>query len=118
MASSKTPRCPACSKLPKRVSPVSDSRRCAFGVDGRFSSNNWNCATMEKLRGLVEGLFVADCWDEHCASIPFEFKEMPAFLILTWTKDRGTTHGAWIVQESKMFVLTLETAELILKTEA
>ena len=122
MGKPKTPQCTACSKLPRRPSPGSDSRRCAFGVDGRFNSNNWSCATMEKLRDKIvsDNKLGMSAWNEgeRCASFPFDFRDMPAFLILTWTKDRGATHGAWIVQESKMFVLTLDVAEAILKAEA
>lgn len=100
-----------CAMCHERDWPYKNSPRCAFR-DGRFSSNNWNCATMNRLRALV-----TDDWDrvhysedQFCGVLPFEGD----FLVLSWYKRRGKTEGAWIVDEEWPNPLTLDKAKEIL----
>jgi hypothetical protein len=85
-----------------------DSPSCAFDERGVFTSDNWNCATMNKLRALAEDRSV---WneDQYCSIIPF--KDEGTYIVLSWYKHRGRTQGAWFVDEDTIAPLVLEKAE-------
>ena len=95
--------------------------KCAFG-EKVFTSNNWNCATMNLLRDKVEEFFTYRN-DMRSASIgiiniPESEKEdiQQGYLIMTWYKERGQTGQAYIMwDENEPQILTLKTAEFILK---
>jgi len=86
--------------------------KCAFEAE-IFNSDNWNCATMNKLRDLaVDCKAYAD--DQSCAIIPIP--DDYEFVILSWYKSRGRTEGAWIVSEEEIKPLTIDIAENIINT--
>ena len=80
--------------------------KCAF-EDGIFNSDNWNCATMNKLRDLAEQ---NSLWseDQNCGIISNKWGK---FIVLSWYKRRGRTEGAWIVDETEKHDLTIKAAE-------
>lgn len=94
--------------------------RCAF-EHRVFSYDNWNCATMNILRDICEkDMDKHSCYpynnDQRAWLIPAF--DMGEFLVLTWYKSRGKTDGAFIIDEEKHTVLTIEEAEAIIKQYA
>jgi len=99
-----------------------DDPRCAF-ESGVFSTDNWRCATMSRLRGIAEKRGSSERDDNSCASIgyvpldndyvPMDAPEMDAgYIVMTWYKDRGRKGQAlimWDDEESRP--LTLREAE-------
>lgn len=79
--------------------------KCAF-EDEEFSKNNWNCATMNKLRDVIDNPSWSD--DQSTALIPMNDGR---FILLSWYKNRGCTEGAWIIDESECRRLTIKDAE-------
>lgn len=68
---------------------------CAFGKNGVFKQDNWNCATMNVLREFAEELGFYHRDDMNAGSIgfvPFE----DGYIVMTWYKNRGATDNAWI----------------------
>jgi hypothetical protein len=89
---------------------------CAFKSE-QFDSSNWQCATMNALRGLVEEPAVYND-DQWAAVIPVS--GTGAFIVLGWYKERGRTEQAYVMhaatdarREEKRLItpLTLEIAE-------
>ena len=100
--------CPECKKRGKTWR--GSDPRCAFQSE-TFSSDNYQCATMNILRDLCEESRI---WNEdsHCAAIPFGVNGF--FLVLSWYKSRGRTDGAWVVHCDGMEALTLtQAAEIV-----
>jgi hypothetical protein len=91
---------------------------CAF-VDGVFTSPNWNCATMNRLREIAEEHDWTHRDDNAAASIgyiPFEGNEESGYIVLTWYKRRGATGNAVVMwDEEPVKPLTLDLATLALK---
>lgn len=98
---------------------------CAF-LEGKFISENWNCATMNALREIAEEYSNAAICDppgyryRHCdvslAAIPYSSNSCEKFLVLSWYKDRGRTGQAWIFcDDDAPEVLTLAEAEACLR---
>lgn len=83
---------------------------CAF-EGGMFSDENWNCATMNELRALVEDRAV---WNEdnNAAILPLKYE--PYFLFMGWYKSRGRTDYVGVFDGSRMSDLRLKDAEEIL----
>lgn len=105
---SQTP-CPAC------VSGASEPRRCAF-MSWRFSTDNWNCATLNRLRQLMaeEGIVLRG-YDESMGVLVLP-EEIGGFLCLTWYKERGRVSGAWHLGDDPAHnPLTLHLATTILE---
>lgn len=78
-------------------------RRCAFGEFGEFIADNWNCETMNELRG-------AYIWKHRDDQVKGSICVLPVgeisgtsmgYLVLTYYKDRGETGGARIVQDDQ-----------------
>lgn len=102
---------------------------CAFNA-GEFNTDNWNCATMNRLREIATGylfpppsgsFFARD--DSDNASIGVlplgcgldEDDWLQGYLVMTWYKDRGRTGQAWIMNDDDPpMCLTLGMAEAIL----
>jgi hypothetical protein len=126
--------CPRCIERGKDWE--GDDPKCAFEL-GVFSTNNWNCATMNDLRDLVN----TDCFgtevDTHSWgyrddmwSASFGVLRIPeaahnllgnedenfqGYLVMTWYKNRGRTGQAWIVNDDEPpKPLTLLEAEAVL----
>lgn len=99
----------ACELCEKRGKPWEGSDpKCGF-PDGQFSTNNWNCATLNTLRHLAEehraegedfGTYRYRHCDVSFAALPFTDSEgSERFIALSWYKDRGRTGQAWVFQE-------------------
>jgi hypothetical protein len=89
--------------------------QCAFTENGKFTADNWACATAMKLRSLATG----EDWereqhsgDQKIATLPF-FDGM--FLVIGWYKNRGTTEFVAVLDETRILEMTLKTAEEILE---
>ncbi len=92
--------CALCSKRIKDWNaPIS---RCAFSY-GVFSSENWNCATVNAIREICNGDFPGVdyqfCDDQNYATVKVDELEIDSALALwvTWYKDRGKTDGMWLM---------------------
>jgi len=107
----------------------SDPRRCAFSNSKVFSSDNWGCETMLRLRSLCgedeEDLVPkwARYWcrsDLSSGSIGVlwlpEDSPQRGYLVMNWYKSRHQTDKAYIMvdNDEPPELLTLETAEFIL----
>lgn len=103
----KCPRCLARGKTWTGSNPI-----CGFTERGRFKTDNWNCATLNDLRDLVEP---SQIWseDDYVAAIPRGRGE-PGFLVLCWYKRRGRTDRAFLLSSDWRRPLTLKEAEAIL----
>lgn len=96
-----------------------DDPRCAFET-GIFDTNNWNCATMSRLRDISRQLHTETRDDMACASIgyvplsnDYADGDMDAgYIVMTWYKDRGRTGQALIMwDDNEPRPLTLREAE-------
>jgi len=94
--------CPRCQKRGKNWK--GDDPRCAF-KSGFFSEDNWNCATMNKLRAC-DG-FQTFSEDNSCMVLPFEGN----FIVLKWYKSRGRIDFAVILNDSGMIPISLDSVE-------
>lgn len=96
-----------------------DDPKCAF-TNGGFSNDNWRCATVSKLRGLViqtldtdvEGIYYCNYEDQQYATINTVNIEVakwtdedgwatpnPVCLWIGWYKNRGSTEGMYLMFE-------------------
>jgi hypothetical protein len=119
--------CPRCRSRGKPW--PGDNPQCAFSNEQQvFDTDNWNCATMNELREIVEPI----CWDGKVEPImPFwgcrrEDTSIgviwlpggtaeDGWLVMTWYKRRGRTGRAMImVDDEEPQVLTLQQAERLL----
>jgi hypothetical protein len=110
-----------CLECQKRGKTWSGSEpRCAF-IDGVFSGDNWNCATMNKLRSLSYDKGFSDRDDGSAASIGVlhipETDNAYGWLVMSWYKSRGTTGKAIIMcDDEEPEVLTIKHAESIIRS--
>ncbi|OJT65465.1 hypothetical protein EII15_18130 [Bacillus licheniformis] len=98
---------------------------CAF-ENGVFSPKNWNCATMSKLRRLSEGLGNSDRDDDSCGSIgyvplsdnyaPATYEGYGGYIVMMWYKERGRVGHALFMTDEGAEPLTLEHAEIAIRT--
>lgn len=81
--------------------------KCAFPDGGKFVSDNWNCATMNVLRALIDT--GSEVWsdDQWLGTLAVGGK----FLVLSWYKRRGRTEGAWLVDAGEIRPISLADAE-------
>lgn len=83
-----------------------DAPRCAF-LSGAFKSDNWNCATMNRLRRIAEqGAARAWTEDQTCAVLPLD----GSFIVLGWYKSRGCTESASLLSSESITPLLLGDA--------
>ncbi len=107
-------KCPRCSAAYSgKVFTAGGVPRCAFPEGAEFQADNWNCATMNDLRNLVEGRTVYS-EDQNAALWPVDGD----FLVLGWYKSRGCTELAAVLSGQKMMPLRLDFAEEVLGTES
>ncbi|MBS2764183.1 hypothetical protein [Bacillus licheniformis] len=102
-----------------------DDPVCAF-EKGVFSPENWNCATMSKLRRLSEGLGNSDRDDDSCGSIgyvplsdnyaPATYEGYGGYIVMMWYKERGRVGHALFMTDEGAEPLTLQHAEIAIKT--
>ncbi|MFZ4454254.1 hypothetical protein [Salibacterium aidingense] len=101
-----------------------DDPRCAF-PGGVFTPNNWNCATMGRLRAMAEENGHCDRDDNSCGSIGFvrmnddyapeDYDGLGGYVVMSWYKDRGKTGHAIVMDDHGTQELTLQHAEIALK---
>ena len=111
--------CKACMKRGKTWQ--GDDPRCAFDKYGNFTQDNWNCATINKLRELTRLAYGGfDYRDDDSAGTVYvlqipEIDEAQGYVIMTGYKNRGAIGNALIVfDDSEAKPLTLEAAEAII----
>lgn len=91
-------------------------RKCAFSdfdKGYRFTEDNWNCATIEKLLNLDHEHIYGN--DETMQVIPCP---EGGWIVLTRYKQRGATSSAMHLGDSKPAILTLTFAERVLHAAA
>ena len=96
------------------ISPIMKMQqiRCAFS-NGIFSSDNWNCATMNKLRKIAkeESLFWRNDEIGSIGVVPVDLDEFVGFLVMIWYKERGQIEQAILLSsENSPALLTLDLA--------
>ena len=99
-----------CKKCKERIKNWNGSDpKCAF-PDGVFNTDNWNCATMNELRGLCEESY---CYnnDQYAALLEGAGCD---FVLLTWYKHRGRTNGAYQLTDNACTPLTIKEAEEVI----
>lgn len=77
--------------------------KCAF-EHGAFSTENWNCATMNKLRALVpENKVMRHVDNQNTALIDITDQNTAGAntLWLTWYKNRGRVDNAMLMSDNK-----------------
>jgi hypothetical protein len=100
--------------------------KCAFDDNGVFNGDNWNCATMNKLRNIAEELETGWRDDNSCGSIgyvpmdndyaPDDFNTYGGYIVMMWYKERGRTGNAVFMTDEETMPLTVKHAELAIKT--
>ncbi len=93
--------CPLCKKRGKTWE--GDDPVCAL-KNGKFSDDNWNCATMNKLREIAIRLGLTYRDDIGCGScgvVPFEGEDYSGFIVITWHKERGRTKNAIFLSDDR-----------------
>lgn len=105
--------CARCEADPRPFGGGSDPRKCAF-PDGVFTTENWNCGTLARLRWLADEHPESQGHNEDQHVFTFPLADSCGFLVLSWYKSRGRTEGAWILDSEKMKPLTLADAETII----
>jgi hypothetical protein len=106
-------KCNLCATTPKNWE--GDDRQCAF-ESGTFSTLNWNCATVNKLRDIAEN-YRAYGDDQSIATIPVgetKFRSS-GWLIMNWYKDRGRTDLCQFISYGHIRNLNLKHAEEIIE---
>lgn len=76
-----------------------DDPKCAF-ENGKFSSDNWACATMDELRGISMQLDLHYRDDDGAGSfgaVPVVTDDDTGFVVMTWYKNRGRTSQAYVI---------------------
>mgnify|MGYP005994574009 CR=1 FL=1 len=74
------------------------SVQCAF-PSGVFSADNWQCATLTRLRSLLPDSAVQFNWDVSAALIRC-YGADEGFLVISWYKSRGHTSAVtWICED-------------------
>jgi hypothetical protein len=101
--------CPRCQKRGKTWN--GNDPRCGFPDGKSFSADNWNCATLNRLRELDrDGAVYND--DQWILTLPFNGE----FIVLGGYKRGGTVEYAGNLNEYKMEDLTLKRAEEVIKS--
>jgi hypothetical protein len=96
--------CPACKSRPKDWE--GSNPKCGF-LEGVFSTENWNCATLNVLRDAIEDRNSREyCGDQSCVTLPLS--DCGEFLVVTWYKNRGCTEGCFVIDGAQMRKATLK----------
>jgi hypothetical protein len=118
--------CKLCSTTPKDWQ--GSDRKCAF-YTGIFIKENWNCETMNRLRGLKElgdeqgqsgPMLTYNNGDQRMLVIPSNWiddseEHLCDFVIIGWYKSRGRTEIGLSIYDTESSLLTVQVAEAILK---
>jgi hypothetical protein len=102
-----------------------DDPICAFET-GVFSPDNWNCATLNRLREIAEELGTTMRDDNSCGSIgyvpmdadytPNDFGTYGGYIVMMWYKNRGRTGNAIFMTDEETVPLTIKHADLAIET--
>lgn len=103
--------CPRCQERGKTWH--GEDPRCGFPDGGVFSPDNWNCATLNRLRELDRdgAAYTEDQW---ILTIPHDGE----FIVLGGYKRGGSVEFAGNLNEREMEDLTLERAEKVIKSRS
>lgn len=86
-----------------------DAPDCGFTAQGRFTEENWNCATLNALRDLADDEDTGVAWRyDRAAGIIGVRDEF--LIVLGWYKNRGRTECALVVDGPDVRPLTLDDA--------
>ena len=85
--------CRLCSITPPDLTFASP-RQCAF-TTGVFTTDNWQCASMNHLRGLAEPVRQYG-FDESAAVMWVGDEDSVTFVLIEWYKNRGATRTCLI----------------------
>lgn len=115
--------CKLCNERGKTWS--GDDPKCAF-KDNLFTTDNWNCATMNELRRISDEIETKMRNDMSCASVGIvpldndyldymEYENVDSgYIVMTWYKERGRTGNALIMWDEQVRPLTeLEAVAVI-----
>lgn len=104
--------CPLCQQRGKYW--TGDDPVCAF-TNFRFSFDNWNCATMNKLREIAHKLGLVwrdDLGAGSFGAVPFEGPEYQGYIVMTWYKEQGTVNNAILIcDDEPVREINLQIAE-------
>lgn len=101
--------------------------KCAFAnEESLFSSENWNCATANAVRDLIDNTYSSTiCYSDDYSLVVMplscvqvseaEGEPIGDFLVASWYKQRGTTDLLLIINDGKSIHPSLEQIETILK---
>jgi hypothetical protein len=102
-----------------------DDPECAF-EDFTFSADNWNCATMNRLRNISEELKRSSRCDMSCGSIgyvpvdndyaPITYEGYGGYIVMMWYKERGRTGNAMFMTDEESVPLTLEHVDIAIES--
>lgn len=114
--------CNACIKRGKHWQ--GSDPKCAFDEKGNFTSDNWNCATLSKLREIAEDYDLVQTANEtsiatlYVPSLDLDeitesdnFDAYGGFIVLSWYKNRGNTGNALFMSEEGTLPLSIKHAE-------
>jgi hypothetical protein len=102
----------ACKECVKRGKTWNGSDPVCGFENNKFSSDNWNCASMNQLRDLADASKVYND-DQYCTIIPIP--ESCDFIVLYWYKSRGRTENAIVITDCGTEPLTINIVEDVLK---
>lgn len=102
-------KCSLCNEIPK--SWKGDDRKCAFPDGSDFSSDNWNCATMNALRdSLADDVWARD--GVHAGVIAAPDSADETHVVISMYKNRGNVQNAFALDgDGKFLPLRAELAE-------
>lgn len=110
--------CPRCEADPQPEN-FGDRRKCAFDAEGKFTPDNWNCATLNAMIGDAETTTVTGSDEQFEYTPGWEDGETHGWVITTRYKRRGCTSSAIYVGDFfPPEPLTLERAESIITARA
>lgn len=107
--------CLACLSAGMKPPHFGSPRRCAF-ESGIFSTDNWQCATLNALRDLAIFSHRDDMENGSICVIPLPVNDIQqGYIVLSFYKDRGSVGRAIVMNdEEEPKVLTLQVADVCL----
>ena len=83
---------------------------CGFDDAGKFTTENWNCATLNALRDMCEGVYSED---SRAALVSCE----EGWLVVYWYKRRGRTDEVYLFDGFDLQAVSLSKIEQILDSK-
>lgn len=107
-----------CKACVERGTPESygSEPKCAF-PNGAFTSENWNCATLNTLREISDHTYGASTTygdDETLEVIPL-YENTFNFMIIGYYKQRGTVHTLIMLKEGTSITPNMIEVEAVIK---